>query len=296
MLGCKMGLAPSFPIEMEPVYFERAEIYSSTGRRLQPSDHRMAVSQPETPFHVIHEAIYKEMVDTRRTTHKPREQLENVDFDQIVEKYSRFSLGNIAEFRLEFINFDRDNDALLSFDDVCNSLDKLGDDSKEELRRQAYVEVMPQKLEMCDFQTFVALCDALSRKRDEIEEMGITSEMDYDIVDRTQDSIRAEAEIVQRPGSAADRSPVAGRYHCPVVEFIATEMEPQHEICKGKCTAKSSSSNSPSHKGNFVKNNVMASKHSCGNPGPSKHLHGQTGDCRHLTPSSASLSENNRVT
>ena len=163
--GLKMGLAPSFPIEMEPVHFEPAEIFSSTGKRRVVDEEALQVVRCGES---IEEDLYRDIV-TRN--HTPYDHIEQINFDQLTEKYPNWTRSNIAEFRLEFIKHDDDDDALLNYDEVSNVLDKLGDDSPTNIRFHCFVQTMKSKIgcpelgNKVDFHDFLDLCHLLCRVR-----------------------------------------------------------------------------------------------------------------------------------
>ncbi|XP_072031667.1 uncharacterized protein [Amphiura filiformis] len=165
----KMGLAPSFPIEMEPVSFEPNEFFSSTGTRRIIGDQELRLHCQETSFHQIHEQIYKGMIENRRKFQMPKEHLEVVNFDELCRQHPRFTPANVAEFRIEFIQCDIDKDALLDFNEICNALDRLGDNSEHDLRYNCYTEAMTAQLSKVDFRDFLVLCELICQSRDEMD-------------------------------------------------------------------------------------------------------------------------------
>ena len=165
----KMGLAPSFPIEMEPVAFEPKEFFSSTGTRRIIGDQELRLHCLETSFHQIHEHIYKGMIENRRKFQMPKEHLEKVNFDELCRQHPRFTQANIAEFRIEFIHNDVDGDALLDFDEISAALNRLGDDSEHDLRYNCYTEAMTAQLGKVDFRDFLVLCELICQSRDELD-------------------------------------------------------------------------------------------------------------------------------
>lgn len=165
----KMGLAPSFPIEMEPVSFEPNEFFSITGSRRVVGNRELRISCQETKFHQIHENIYKGMIENRKKFQLPKEHLEKVSFDELCRQHPRFTPANIAEFRIEFIHQDDDEDALLDFNEICKALDRLGDDSEHDLRYNCYTEAMTAQLSKVDFRDFLVLCELICQSRDEMD-------------------------------------------------------------------------------------------------------------------------------
>ncbi|XP_054759128.2 uncharacterized protein LOC129265155 [Lytechinus pictus] len=210
--GLKMGLAPSFPIEMEPVHFEPAEIFTSTGKRRVEGEALQVVRCPEN----ITEDIYRDIVN-RRTYHSPHDHLEHINFEQLSEKYPNWTRSNISEFRIEFITNDKDKDSLLNYDEVSEVLNKLGDDSPTNVRFHCFVQTMksmkyPELGNKVDFQDFLELCHLLVQVR--AKEAGSSCE-----------EIKLEASGGRTEGARATPSPEprrSGRLLSPRTRRSAT--------------------------------------------------------------------------
>lgn len=230
----KMGLAPSFPIEMEPVSFEPSEFFSSTGKRRVVDNQELVVRCHATSFHRIHENIYGDMLEARRKFLVPRQHLEKVDFDELSREYPHWNAANIAEFRIEFINHDQDEDALLNFEDTCRTLDKLGDNSPLDLRYHYYKEAMTPELEKLDFHDFLKLCEMLRKARDEMDAYGLPMPTGISPLAKQRNTM----ERLERQDLAGAQG--GHNCECPPAETSGENQQgnpSRSRSCKGKCKA-----------------------------------------------------------
>ncbi|XP_077869419.1 uncharacterized protein LOC144360727 [Saccoglossus kowalevskii] len=161
-----MGVKPSFPVVVEPILYEPQTHFTSTGRRRVINNRRMVVKYQLTTFQKINNQIYQDVGTQRRMTLLPKRKLHRADFKRLCQKYPRWGVEHLAEFRFEFIKSDIDEDGLLNFVEYCSSLDRLDDDSLEEDRLSVFQQHVSLEFpEHVDFEEFIHCCDLLYQAR-----------------------------------------------------------------------------------------------------------------------------------
>ncbi|XP_077998749.1 uncharacterized protein LOC144451716 [Glandiceps talaboti] len=169
-----MGMKPSFPVYVEPILYEPQDHFTSTGRRRVVNNRKMVVKYHLTEFQKINNQIYQDVVTQRRMTNFPKRKLHRVDFRKLHQKYPQWALENLSEFRVEFMAFDTDQDGLLNFEECCNTLTQLGNDSSHQVRDRLFYENVSMDFpEHVDFEEFVNMCDKLAKLPPERESVQV---------------------------------------------------------------------------------------------------------------------------
>ncbi|XP_066296556.1 uncharacterized protein [Branchiostoma lanceolatum] len=157
-----MGCAPSFAIVIDPVRFERESLYNAAGACTFPEMRKSAPTGAET----VCTAHCSDLLADRLAIKEARMLFENTNYDELIEQYPQWSVDDINAFRMQFKSFDLNQDGLIDYRELCQVLDEMGDESKEEVRRDYFAKVDVDGSGAVDFEEFLGLIDQVTSSAD----------------------------------------------------------------------------------------------------------------------------------
>ncbi|XP_035690973.1 calmodulin-related protein 97A-like isoform X2 [Branchiostoma floridae] len=161
-VGVAMGCAPSFAIVIDPVRFERESLYNAAGACAAP-DRRKSV---QTSSEKVCTSHCSDLLADRLAIKEARMLFENTNYDELIEQYPKWTVDDINAFRMQFKSFDLNQDGLIDYRELCQVLDEMGDESKEEVRQEYFKKVDVDGSGAVDFEEFLVLIDQVTNSTD----------------------------------------------------------------------------------------------------------------------------------
>ncbi|XP_078680660.1 uncharacterized protein LOC144915807 isoform X2 [Branchiostoma floridae x Branchiostoma belcheri] len=153
-----MGCAPSFAIVIDPVRFERESLYNAAGVCALPEKRKA----PPTASEKACTTHCSDLLSERLAIKEARMLFENTNYEELMEQYPKWTEDDINAFRMQFKSFDLNQDGLIDYRELCQVLDEMGDESKEEVRREYFKQVDVDGSGAVDFEEFLVLIDQVT--------------------------------------------------------------------------------------------------------------------------------------
>ncbi|XP_071495737.1 uncharacterized protein [Diadema antillarum] len=153
-----MGLNPSFPIPVPKtnISFEAADMFTSNGKE------KKRPVFDKTGFESATEKNFHRFVEQRRKAKLAKQKFE--DLDGLMKKFKAYTLGQIEDFKMQFMTFDVNQDGLIDFPELVNALDELGDTSSIDERLAAFSQIDTDNSDSIDFEEFMQLLTTVASK------------------------------------------------------------------------------------------------------------------------------------
>ncbi|XP_054766974.1 calcium-binding protein 5-like [Lytechinus pictus] len=147
-----MGINPSFPIPVPKTHisFEPEFSYSSSGHKRD-----LNIEYDKTGFESATEKNFQVFVEQRKKAREAKIKFD--DLDGLRKKFPHYTVGQIQDFKYQFMSFDINQDGLIDYPELQHALDELGDTSSDQKRRRAFDQIDVDHSDSIDFEEFVEL-------------------------------------------------------------------------------------------------------------------------------------------
>ncbi|XP_057295745.1 uncharacterized protein LOC130624193 [Hydractinia symbiolongicarpus] len=151
-----MGIKFSFPLQQIPIAYHPASYFTCIGTRRKDD-----YTQDTTFFHKLQERYWEDLLEERTRELLAKNKFKDVDVEaqhkKYVEKFPKFTLGEISDLKLQFQTFDLNQDGLIDCNELMQVLDDLGDKSSLEKRQEYFEEIDEDGSGAIDFEEFMGL-------------------------------------------------------------------------------------------------------------------------------------------